>query len=65
MWVAAVICFIAFGIECAKGEIASYDNVGILNSMFFIPKFYIYVVKNLTEVKFDVYFLLICVNVNV
>lgn len=27
MWVAAVICFIAFGIECAKGEIGSYDNV--------------------------------------
>ncbi|KAI5092453.1 sodium/potassium-transporting ATPase subunit alpha-3 [Silurus meridionalis] len=27
MWVAAVICFIAFGIECAKGEIASYDNL--------------------------------------
>uniref|UniRef100_A0AAY5ERL1 Sodium/potassium-transporting ATPase subunit alpha n=1 Tax=Electrophorus electricus TaxID=8005 RepID=A0AAY5ERL1_ELEEL len=27
MWVAAVICFIAFGIECAKDEVASYDNL--------------------------------------
>ncbi|KAB5532850.1 hypothetical protein PHYPO_G00124900 [Pangasianodon hypophthalmus] len=27
MWVAAVICFIAFGILCAKGEISSYDDL--------------------------------------
>lgn len=27
MWVAAVICFIAFGIELARGNLTSYDNV--------------------------------------
>uniref|UniRef100_A0A8C6SWG8 Cation-transporting P-type ATPase N-terminal domain-containing protein n=1 Tax=Neogobius melanostomus TaxID=47308 RepID=A0A8C6SWG8_9GOBI len=27
MWVAAVICFIAFGIEMAKGDITSFDNL--------------------------------------
>uniref|UniRef100_A0A8B9KN52 Sodium/potassium-transporting ATPase subunit alpha n=1 Tax=Astyanax mexicanus TaxID=7994 RepID=A0A8B9KN52_ASTMX len=27
MWVAAVICFIAFGIEISKGEISGYDDL--------------------------------------
>lgn len=27
MWVAAVICFIAFGIEIARGNLTSFDNV--------------------------------------
>lgn len=32
MWVAAVICFIAFGIELARGNLTSFDNVSYFST---------------------------------
>ena len=34
MWVAASICFIAFGIELARGNLASFDNVSKLPGLW-------------------------------
>lgn len=31
MWVAAVICFIAFGIELARGNVTCFDNVSYIS----------------------------------
>lgn len=31
MWVAACICFIAFGIELARGNLTSFDNVSYIS----------------------------------
>lgn len=32
MWVAAVICFIAFGIELARGNLTSFDDVSYITN---------------------------------
>lgn len=37
MWVAAVICFIAFGIEIARGNLTSFDNVTYISILNISP----------------------------
>lgn len=37
MWVAAVICFIAFGIEIARGNLTSFDNVTYISVLNISP----------------------------
>ena len=37
MWVAAIICFIAFGIELAQGNLTSFDNVNYISIQSVYP----------------------------